>query len=205
MGMPVIARRTQEERAASTKARLLDATIECLFELGYAKTTTTEIAKRAGLSRGAQLHHFPTKAELVTTAVDHLITRRNAEFRAAFTQLPAETNRAAAAVDLLWSIVSGPTFFAWLELMVAARTDSELRPIVAELAERFAQTVQRTFADIFPRPTSAGPRFDIAPHFAFAVLQGLALENTVLREHARESQVIEILKGLAAMAIPPTT
>ena len=72
-------------------------------------------------------------------------------------------------------------------------------------SERFAQTVQRTFADIFPRPTSAGPRFDIAPHFAFAVLQGLVLENIVLREHARESQVIEILKGLAAMAIPPTT
>src|SRR5437762_2972866 len=96
-------RRTQEERSASTRVRLLDATIECLFELGYANTTTTEIARRAGLSRGAQLHHFPTKAELVITAVDHLFARRTAEFRAAFANLPAGVDRAAAAIDLLWS------------------------------------------------------------------------------------------------------
>jgi len=71
------ARRTQAERTASTRARLLDATLECLCDLGYARTTTPEIARRAGLSRGAQLHHFPTKAELVTGAIEHLFARRN--------------------------------------------------------------------------------------------------------------------------------
>src|ERR1700687_266984 len=175
------ARRTQGERTASRRARLLDATVECLSELGYARTTTTEIAKRARLSRGAQLHHFPTKAELVTTAVDHLFARRTEEFRAAFADLPAGVDRVTAAIDLLWSMVSGPTFYAWLELMVAARTDAELRPVVSAMAERFTHTVQRTFHDLFPRPTLPSPFFDIAPTFAFALMKGLALDRIGLK------------------------
>ncbi|MBI3785593.1 MAG: TetR family transcriptional regulator [Deltaproteobacteria bacterium] len=196
------ARRTQEERTSAMRARLLDATVECLYELGYANTTTTEIAKRAGVSRGAQLHHFHTKAELVITAVDYLLTKRHEEFLAAFASLPAEANRAAVAIDLLWSIVSGPTFFAWLELMVAARTDAELRPVVAELSTRFAETVQCTFLEIFPPPRFPNPLFDIAPHFAFAVLQGLALDANILPGHGRAEQVIEALKRIAGLAIP---
>jgi AcrR family transcriptional regulator len=117
-------RRTQAERRASTRGRLLDATIECLGDLGYAHTTTPEIARRAGLSRGAQLHHFPTKAELVIAAVEHLFARRHQEFRAAFARVPAGADRYAAAIDILWSMVSGPTFHAWLELAVASRTSS---------------------------------------------------------------------------------
>ncbi len=195
-------RRTQEERTASTRARLLDATIDCLYELGFAKTTTTEVANRAGLSRGAQLHHFPTKAELVITAVDHLLTRRRDEFRAKFASLPAGTNRAAAAIDMLWSVVSGPAFFAWLEVMVAARTDDELRPVVARLGERFSETIQTTFLELFPRPALAGPLFDVAPHFTFALLQGLALEADVLRDDKRSQQVLDVLKMISGLAVP---
>jgi len=68
-------RQTNEARSARTRGKVLDATIDCLLELGYANTTTTLISERAGVSRGAQLHHFPTKAELVAAAVEHLATR----------------------------------------------------------------------------------------------------------------------------------
>src|SRR5262245_65419948 len=90
------------------RARLLDATIECLHDLGYARTSTPEIARRAGLSRGAQLHHFPTKAELVTSAVEHLFGRRRAEFLQAFRERPAGQDPTEAAIDILWSMVSAP-------------------------------------------------------------------------------------------------
>src|SRR6202167_3273300 len=65
-------RLTQDEKTAETRRRLLDAAIVCLVERGYANTTTSEIAERAGLSRGAQLYHFPKKEELLTSAVEHL-------------------------------------------------------------------------------------------------------------------------------------
>src|SRR6266508_1349164 len=67
--------RTQAERSEHTRELLLDATIECLVELGYARTTVHEICLRAGLSRGAQQHHFTTKAELMAGALEHLFAR----------------------------------------------------------------------------------------------------------------------------------
>ena len=75
-----MAMRAAQKRSVATRAALLDAAIECLVKRGYAATTTIETARRAGVSRGAELHHFPSKAELLTTAVDHLFDRRRAEF-----------------------------------------------------------------------------------------------------------------------------
>lgn len=195
-----VVRRTQEERSAWTRALLLDATIECLSELGYAGTTTTEIARRAGVSRGAQLHHFPTKAELVTTAVDHLFAKRTEEFREAFGRLPPEANKAAAAIDILWSMFNGPTFYAWLELMVAARTDAELRRAVSDIAQRFSDSVQRIFHELFGEVSEGGLLADSAPTFAFALLQGTALERIVLPDQTRLLHNLDVLKTLAVWA-----
>jgi len=195
-------RRTQAERSAATRIQLLDATIGCLFDLGYARTTTAEIAERAGLSRGAQLHHFPTKAELVITAVQHLFARRHEEFVAAIARLPAGADRAAAAIDLLWSMVSGPTFYAWLELAVAARTDPELRRSVGALTSHFVEVVQRTFPQLFPPPAEPNPFYDIAPSFVFALMDGLALHEIHAADPERRQQTLVALKRLARLALP---
>jgi AcrR family transcriptional regulator len=197
-----IPRRTQEERSAATRARLLDATITCLSDLGYGRTTTTEIADRAGVSRGAQLHHFPTKAELVTTAVERVFERRTEEFRRAVETLPAGVDRTSAAIDLLWAMVSGPTFHAWLELVVAARTDPELRRTVSAIAKRFGESIDRTHRDLFPEASGATAFIDLAPVFTFALLQGLGLDEIAGIEPARTRSVLDLLKRLAAVAMP---
>jgi AcrR family transcriptional regulator len=195
--MPAVLRRTQEERSAATRGRLLEATLECLAELGYARTTTTQIAERGGVSRGAQLHHFPTKAELVTEAVEYLFERRTQEFREAFARLPANAERGRAAVDILWSMVAGPTFYAWLELAVAARTDEQLRPKVTALSARFADNVARTWRELFPMPASAPPYWDLVPVLTFAFLQGLALDAMALTDKSQIDRALEIWRRLA--------
>jgi len=196
-------RRTQEERSAETRARLLDATIECLVELGYAGTTTTEVAERAGVSRGAQLHHFPTKEELVLAAVEHLFQRRNAEFVAAFARLPAGTDRPAAALDLLWKMIGADTFYAWLELAVAGRTDATLGRRVRELGSRTAQQVELTFRELFPPPATPNPFYGQAPRFVFAVLQGLALDRLLVTpSRVQAAEVLTMMKRLSAFAFP---
>jgi AcrR family transcriptional regulator len=194
-------RRTQAERRASTRAKLLDATIACLIDLGYAGTTTTEIADRAGVSRGAQLHHFPTKADLVTTAVEHLFERRHREFLQAFACRPAGADAAAAAIDILWSMVSGPTFHAWLELAVAARTDAQLRERLASMGGRFMETVEHTFRELFPAPGAANPLFEIAPRFAFALLEGLALHQVAARDDGQVKDTLNALKAIARLVM----
>ncbi|MBL8950503.1 MAG: TetR family transcriptional regulator, partial [Myxococcaceae bacterium] len=170
-------RRTNVERRTSMRARLMEATVECLHELGFAATTTTEVANRAGVSRGAQLHHFPTKQALVTAAIEHVLELRIAEFRRAFVQKsPKGEDRAETAVKLMWKVTQGPTFYAWLELVVAARTDPKLRQAMQLIAARFEGSVRAAFLEAFPEHEDH-PAAHVAPWFTLATLQGFALDR----------------------------
>src|SRR3954466_1237345 len=115
----------QEERTRAMRARLLDATVELLVEKGYAGTSTTLVSERAGVSRGAQLHHFPTKQDLVVSAVSYLMERRREELQVELGDLP-DGERVRAALELVSHQFTSPVFFAALELWVAARSDAEL-------------------------------------------------------------------------------
>src|SRR5437588_5411102 len=174
-------RRTQAERRATTRARLLEATVDCLAELGYARTTTTEVAARAGLSRGAQLHHFGTKADLVTAAVEHLHAELIKAFRAALSSVPPGLDAVEASIDVLWGLYASPFTLAWMELTLAARTDDELRGRMAELDRRFMTNARTAFAEVFPEG-AADAGYAVAPVFTFALLDGLALRRLVVRD-----------------------
>lgn len=195
-------RRTQAERSATTRALLLEATIECLADLGYARTTTSAVARRAGLSRGAQLHHYPTRQELVAHAIEHLFAQRRREFLAAFEALPPEVDRLEGAIDLLWQQISGPAFAAVLELIVAARHERVLRARLLPLLEQFRETVDRIFHDLFANTVERGPIFDVAAPFALALLEGLALGRALGGERDPAERLIESLKNLARLLLP---
>ena len=128
----------QAERRAGTRAALLDATVQCLVEYGYARTTTGRIAELAGVSRGAQLRYFPSRADLVTAAVRHLAQRRAASFTERLGRGPAS---AEECIDALWDGHQAPLFEAALELWVAARTDAELRRHLVTVERDVAATI----------------------------------------------------------------
>jgi AcrR family transcriptional regulator len=195
--------RTNEERTRRMKTWILEATVRSLIANGYAGTSTPEVARHAGVSRGALTHHYRTKEELVLAAVEWLFSQREEEFREAFAKLPAGADRRAAALDLLWKFIGkGDTFHAWLELAVAGRTDPKLGKKVRELGTRTAQEVERTFRELFPRPEPAQPFYQHAPRFAFAVLQGLAINGLLKHETKHETDnVIKMLKLLATMVL----
>jgi AcrR family transcriptional regulator len=65
----------QEEKSSAMRARIINATIECLDSAGYSKTTTSEIVKQAGVSRGALQHHFHSKEELIFAAAEYLTSK----------------------------------------------------------------------------------------------------------------------------------
>lgn len=120
-------RLTQPERSAATRQALLDSTIECLIELGYDQSTTAVISERAGLSRGAHLHHFQTRGALIVAAADELARRMGTDLEDRIEQLPDGSEQIGAALDMVWEVFSGPLFRAVLELAVHARTETELR------------------------------------------------------------------------------
>ncbi len=188
-------RRTQAERSAHTRAALLDATVESLIDLFFFGTSTTEIAHRAGVSLGAMLHHYPTKADLLTAAVGHVLERRQAEFRKEMADLEMGRDRLDAAIDLLWSAFSGPTFVAYAELWVAARTDPDLARSVAAMGDQFTASSQELFGELFPPDEYPDAGFLAAGMvFAFAVMDGVALRGLV---QPVDTSPIEILKGVA--------
>lgn len=134
------ARRTQAERSAATRVRLLDATVECLATYGYAGTTTPRVAEMAGLTRGAQIHHFPSKEDLVVAAIEHLAQQRvHAAIRELGRVQPGD-DFISTVLDFMWEAHQGPTFVATLELWVAARTD----PVLAQQIERVEPVVNGT-------------------------------------------------------------
>jgi AcrR family transcriptional regulator len=151
-------RRTQDERSSAMRERLLDATIDCLVAYGYAGATVTRIAERAGVTRGAQVHHYRTKDDLVTAAVTHLATK-SAEFGwSQIAGVAAAADPVGELLDVLWDMHNGPTFTATVELWVAARTDEGLRQHVAtvepvllsslrDVAERSGRLDTATLAD----------------------------------------------------------
>jgi AcrR family transcriptional regulator len=173
-------RLTQDEKTAETRRRLLDAAIGCLIDRGYANTTTSEIAERAGLSRGAQLYHFPKKEELLTSAVEHLYQLMFGEMKEKVSRLTNEDDRRATAIDLMWEIANGRFMTAWIEICVASRTDSYLRQSVSAAKDRAGELIDRSFRELFPRPAGAPAEYDLIPEVVLLILQGMALEGQAL-------------------------
>ena len=152
----------------------------------------TTRARRAGVSRGAQLHHFPTKAELVAAAVEHLLDRRIDEFRRAFAGFAPGTDRIRGSIDLLWSLFQGGAFTAWAELWVAGRTDPPLAEVMFEVDQRFDREARAIYSDI----VAGGDEF--AFDFVFTLMTGMAFERLVPGRDVRPaSEYLDVLNLLA--------
>jgi AcrR family transcriptional regulator len=195
------ARRTQAERTASTVDALLKATIDCLVDVGYANTTTRLVAERAGVSRGAQTHHFPTKVDLVVAAVGQLFDQQARRFQEAFRLLPADRRTLDQAVSLLWDIVSGPSYPAVLEVTVAGRTDPELRVVVhgtSTVLENIVVGLLQEFFPAFADERLARTIIDVG----FTLVQGAAVSGYA--GFGDPERTIRLVKWISSLLTPET-
>jgi AcrR family transcriptional regulator len=168
-------RRTQAERRAATRGALLDATIECLVEYGYANVTTSQIAERAGVTRGAQAHHFSTKAELVTEAVRHLTARLATEYLDGLNTRRRSVERILDDIfERVWQIHTGPLFAAAMEVWIAARTDADLREHMVRLEIDVLNTITTAGIKSLPQ-VAVQPVTAALLARSLATIRGLAL------------------------------
>lgn len=197
-------RRTQAERSASTRTRLLDATLQCLIEQGYARTTMAQIEALAGVSRGARLHHFPHKAVLVSAAVEHLFVGIAARYGAAMARVAPDADRFRAGFRLLWETYVDPSYAAVLELCNAARTEPELRDHLRELSARHHRLVRRRANEYFP--SLARREANGLLETLQATLTGLAVRRMVFGESVDDEQVLDLIEGMVerTFGAPPT-
>ncbi len=143
-------RRTQEQRSSEMRVRLLDATIDCLVEFGYAGTTTPRVAERAGVTRGAQVHHFGSKTDLVVAAISHLAQRRTEAAMGELGRVRADGDPIGAMLESLWALHQGPLFIAAMELWVAVRTDPVLAAAMEKVEPLVNNAVLMSVAQVVP-------------------------------------------------------
>ena len=173
----------------------MDATVECLVEFGWSGTTTTLIAERAGVSRGAQLHHYPTRAALVTAAVEHLARRRAAEITEEAQTLRARSRaeRVDRVVDLLAGAFTGPLYVAALELWVAARTDAELRAALVPLETQVGRELHRLAVTLLDADESR-PGVRQVVQSTLDLLRGLGVANLLTDDTGRRTALLAAWK-----------
>lgn len=114
-------------RSAHTRAKLIDATIACLYRSGYAATTTIAVAKEARVSRGAMLHQFATRADLLIATAEHIVRTQDDYRRSKVLQQPRGEERFNAITEVVWETMQQPASLALIEVMLGSRSDPDLR------------------------------------------------------------------------------
>jgi len=183
----------QAQKSASTRTQITEAAIKCFVEYGYSRTTTTLIAEKAGLSRGAMLHHFPSRLAVVRAAVEHLHSKRLRAFRKAVSKTTPEGDHVRQSVEAYWAHVRHPMFVAFFELAVAARSEKELASILRPAQEAFEREWYDAAVDMFPEWRGRGEQFDLALDLARYVLEGMAISFLTHKETERDQRVLAYL------------
>lgn len=171
------------------RLRLMEATVDSLVELGWAGTTTTVVSQRAGVSRGAQLHHFPSKKALVVAAVEHLTDLRRDEMRDTAGSL-TDPGRIRGVLEILSAQFVSPVFFAALELWVAARTDADLLESVGPLERRIGRETHTYAVELLGIDESRGDNRQLV-QATLDLLRGLGLAASLSDDTKRRATVLD--------------
>ncbi|HEV7627767.1 MAG TPA: TetR/AcrR family transcriptional regulator [Streptomyces sp.] len=174
----------KQDRSRATRQRLLESAVTCLAEQGWTGSTVTVVAEHAGVSRGAAQHHFPTREDLFTAAVEYVAEERSKALRALPT--PPDTR---AAVEMLVTLYTGTLFRAALQLWVAASNEQQLSPRVSALEARIGRETHRMAVELLDADESApGVRETVQGLLDMA--RGLGLAHLLTDDSARRERVV---------------
>jgi AcrR family transcriptional regulator len=194
MSAPV--RRTQAERTAETRRRILDAVVDSIAEIGFQRTTATEIAKRAGVTWGAVQHHFGAKGGILEAVLEDTFERFEARLGDVAADLPL-ARRVALFVERAWEHFASPHFRSTFEILLhhGKGDDGEVPPHWQETMFRaFDHVFERLFAD-----AGLARRERAALHqYAVAQLVGLAALEMLDEPRSRRPQLALLEKTLLA-------
>lgn len=182
-------KRRSDRDGAATRQRLLDAAVECLIELGVAGTTTLAVQRRAGTSRGALLHHFPTHADLLAASVAELVKRNEQAVTASRAGVSGPNDPLRTAVNALAFAGRQPSYLAELELWAVARTDRPLKQALISAERAAKREIDRVSAVLFDR-WKGSEAYDDAVALTQHFVRGLAISENLRSSAARRERLI---------------
>ncbi|MET0820181.1 MAG: TetR/AcrR family transcriptional regulator [Aeromicrobium sp.] len=195
--MTAPSRRTQTERREGTMTAVVDAAVEVLGDLGYARATTAEIARRAGVSQGGLFRHFGSRLDVMVAAADRIRSRQLVDFSEGLGSL--DGTDLADVVQRLRRATRAPINAAWYELVLAARADADLRAVLEPLAERYHGEILALGRSLPIAGRLSPVELDTIVLSIVHLLDGEALMASLLphpeHEDVRVEQLVRILSG----------
>jgi AcrR family transcriptional regulator len=199
-------RRSQEERSNATQVKILSATTEILFTEGYAAATTQRIASRAGVSRGAMLHHFPAKVDLMLAALRSAQEADAVYLREQLERIERPFDRITALPELTWKVLSGPSGIAVLEIMMASRSDPDLARSLEPVQTQIEAGSQQRVAALM---RAAGIRVDARSRelvvLVVAAIRGLSIQAMFRKGSHDTPPALRVLQSLVQAQLLPLT
>jgi AcrR family transcriptional regulator len=180
----------KQDRSRLTRERLLEAAVASLAESGWARTTVATVAAKAGVTRGAAQHHFPTRGDLVTAAIRYMSDVRLSELRSTVAAPPAGSNRTRWALDQIVGLYTGALFGAALHVWAEAAVDAELRAHVVPLERTLAREAYRlavTLLDV----DADDPRIRNVVAGTLDLARGLGLADVLTDDTQRRSRILD--------------
>ena len=187
------------ERRAATRAKIMEATVKCLAEFGYAATSTPLVAKLAKVSRGSLLHQFPTKVDLILAVAEYAARTQGAVIGEALMAKPVGRERFLHGVDAIWAALRRPASVALMEVMIAARSDAELAARYPGFAGAMEESLHRSRSRIAAGlgAEDRAEELDVMSHLTLVALRGLAMETLFVGRPTQDAEkVVELLKTL---------
>ncbi|MET7998039.1 TetR/AcrR family transcriptional regulator [Amycolatopsis sp. NPDC005232] len=182
-------REPQQERSRTTRRRLIEAAMDCIGERGWHGVTVAVIAERAGVSRGAAQHHFPTREDLVAAAVELLGESQITELRTKADSLPTGASRIFGVVEMVLNLYTGPLFRAALQLWAVASSDEQLRSTLVPLEARVGREAHRVTVELLG-VDEAKPGVRELVQATLDLARGLGLANLLTDDTRRRRQIV---------------
>ncbi|OBK29671.1 TetR family transcriptional regulator [Mycobacterium asiaticum] len=194
--------RTQQQRREETVGRLLQACIDSIVEVGYARASAAVITKRAGVSVGALFRHFDTMSDFMAATASEVLRRQVETATKLLAQIPSDRPALEGALGILRDITSGPTNAVLYEMLIAARTDETLRACLQNELGQYAAKLQEA-ARALPG-VEAWPEefFPVLVMLILNVFDGAAVVESVLPQPELAERRIPMLTALLAAAWP---
>ncbi|MCP9947012.1 TetR/AcrR family transcriptional regulator [Actinomadura madurae] len=189
MTAQALPREPQQDRSRATRQRLLEAAVGCLASVGWAGTTVAVVAERAGVSRGAAQHHFRTREELVTAAVEYGSDVRMAQMRERLDALADHRPSTLDVVTLLGEMYTSPLFRAALQLWVAASSDEQLRARIVPLEAKVGREAHRLTVEALGADESV-PGVRETVQATLDLVRGLGLADLLTDDSARRTRLL---------------
>lgn len=165
----------QEKKSESTRIRILESAVDCLKEEGYAASSTALIAAKAGLSRGAMMHHYPARIDLIRALITHLSEKRKLVFSDLINAIP-DTKRLeqAAGLEAYWELLTSKEYIAFQELRNAARTDSQYSKLLHDATREIEDGWRSFVLTLFPEWKTKPDKFELAMDLTQFLMEGMA-------------------------------